>query len=81
MCETHDQDPDGEIPPPKHPERPSSEPSMSSAEGEWDDRVLKDGPEDGSVVALHDPRDRYRELPIVQLLQAHVDRILDTPAK
>lgn len=78
---TDDEDPNGEIPPPEHPERPGPEPAMPSAEGERDDRVLEDRAKDRSVVSLNNSSDRDGELPVVQLAKTDVDGVLNASSQ
>lgn len=78
---TYDENSNGQIPPPQHPERPSSQPPMASTERQRNERVLKDPSKDRSVVSFNDSSDGDGELPIVQLTKADVDGVLDASSE
>ena len=54
---------------------------MPPAESERDDGPLEDGSKHRPVVSLGDPGDRDGKLPVVELLEADVDGILDAPTE
>lgn len=79
--ETHDEDPHGKIPTLQHPERPSTEPTMSASEDERQHSRPQDVLEDRSVIALDDPSERDGELVVLQLADAHVGRVFQTASQ
>ena len=66
----------------QHPESPARKPPVPLLEGCWDDGRREDLFDDRSIIPLLSyPSKSNRELEVLQILEAHVDSILEATSQ
>ena len=77
QLETYNQGSDRHILPIKHPECPRRQPPIPLLRGVRQDFLFQEPPEHRALVALVHPRNRNRQLEVLEALNADVYRVLE----
>lgn len=78
---TYDQHPNSHVPPTKHPESPSREPSVAVKCRLWQDSIFEESAEGRTVVAVMYANNCYSKLQIIKLVYADINRTLEVASK
>ena len=77
QVETYNQGSDCHVLPIKHPERPRRQPPIPLLRSMRQDLLFQEPPEHRALVPLVHPRNRNRQLEVLEALNADVDRVLE----